>query len=488
MERTYVTYRQFGAAGDGVQDDFPAIVACHAYANDHHLDVHADPDAEYYIGGRGLTAKIMTNTFWGNARFIIDDRVLEDISAPCFQVVSEFTPFTPAITAIAKGQQTLSFPHEGTVYVQVTCSDYKVYIRKGPNKDSGSDPSEAFLVDPEGNVLNRINWDYTSISSIWAKRVDDAPIVLDGGIFTTIANHWICEYKAHARGILVTRSHVTIRNLQHFVTGEGEQGAPYSGFIRGEHCYDLLICDTLLTPHWTYWMESKIPGQMVGMGTYDLTFNSTIGTKLLRVRQSRDITDERYWGIMGSNFSKELLIEDCVLSRFDAHCGITNGVLRNSVFGFAGVNLTGFGDFLIENCTVMASNFLRLREDYGAFFDGTLTIRNCTWKPCFDKDMHIIYSRNEGDHDFGYPCMMPSEIYIDGLTVDDSAVSADKTLHIFTEYDSDYREGKPFAYKTCDRIIIAGVANASGRAVGLCRSAEQFRHCLLQWTDSQTGV
>ena len=33
MENKILTYEEFGAVGDGINDDLPAIVACHAEAN-----------------------------------------------------------------------------------------------------------------------------------------------------------------------------------------------------------------------------------------------------------------------------------------------------------------------------------------------------------------------------------------------------------------------------------------------------------------------
>jgi hypothetical protein len=41
-EQKYLTYEQFGAVGDGVTDDMPAIVACHNYANEKNLPVRAN--------------------------------------------------------------------------------------------------------------------------------------------------------------------------------------------------------------------------------------------------------------------------------------------------------------------------------------------------------------------------------------------------------------------------------------------------------------
>lgn len=48
---TLVRYSDFGAVGDGVTDDFEALVKAHTYANENDLPVVADEDATYYIGG-----------------------------------------------------------------------------------------------------------------------------------------------------------------------------------------------------------------------------------------------------------------------------------------------------------------------------------------------------------------------------------------------------------------------------------------------------
>ena len=57
-ESGVVHYEDFGARGDGVTDDQPAIARAHAYANKHNLPVKAAPDAKYYIGGVVETGEI----------------------------------------------------------------------------------------------------------------------------------------------------------------------------------------------------------------------------------------------------------------------------------------------------------------------------------------------------------------------------------------------------------------------------------------------
>ena len=50
------------------------------------LSVFADETATYYIGGKNMTATVMTDTDWSTARFIIDDTDVENRSAWIFNI------------------------------------------------------------------------------------------------------------------------------------------------------------------------------------------------------------------------------------------------------------------------------------------------------------------------------------------------------------------------------------------------------------------
>ena len=81
-----VTYEEFGAVGDGKADDQKAIVAAHAAANKRKLPVRAGDGKTYYIGGGAKVAVIKTDVDFGTAKFVIDDRNLENVKAPVFRV------------------------------------------------------------------------------------------------------------------------------------------------------------------------------------------------------------------------------------------------------------------------------------------------------------------------------------------------------------------------------------------------------------------
>ena len=55
-----IYYSEYGASGDGVTDDFDAIISAHAAANEAGLKVRADAGATYYIGAARKTAQVQT--------------------------------------------------------------------------------------------------------------------------------------------------------------------------------------------------------------------------------------------------------------------------------------------------------------------------------------------------------------------------------------------------------------------------------------------
>jgi len=469
--KKYVTYEEFGAVGDGLQDDMQAIARCHAYANEQGLPVRARDGAHYYIGGRAVTAYIKTDTDWGTARFTIDDRNVEDRQQNCFKAVPDGERFSVAVESLRRDQKTLDFPHSGTCYVSVENADRRVYIRKGLNMDDGFTATDRFLVDGEGNIQNPISWDYHKITEAWAISTDDKPITIRGGIFTTLANEEPSFYNYYERNLRIERSHVTVEGLSHYVENEGDQGAPYDGFISIKHSSFVTVKNCLMTAHKIYWTPSQIPGKPVAMGSYDLLANDSIQVRFENVTQTTDIHNKDYWGIFCSNFCKELHLKNCVLSRFDAHCGVTNGSIVGCSLGHQGVNLIGFGTFLIQDTTVTGLHFLNFRSDYGSFFRGTLTVKNCRWVPVPGKlrPMRVFFARNTGDHDFGYECSLP-EMDLE-LTVDDTHLE-NVSYVLFSDYDPDYAPGKPYPYGLPGKLH-ADIRALSGREIALCENPDR---------------
>ena len=254
-DRGWVSYRDFGARGNGEADDMEAIAATHAFANEHALKVKADHGATYYIGGRDRTAIIRTDTDFGSAAFIIDDTEVENRNAHVFLVNSGLQVFKPeGITSLKRNQEKIRISLPGTCLVTVVDSSVRRYIRFGPNQNDGYPQTDIFIVDREGNVDMDapIIWDFDQITDISALPIDEDTLTITGGRFTTIANRAESRYTYYSRGIAIRRSNVLVDGLEHRITGEGEQGAPYGGFINVRDCCNVTVQNTVLTGHNTY--------------------------------------------------------------------------------------------------------------------------------------------------------------------------------------------------------------------------------------------
>jgi hypothetical protein len=478
-----IRYSDLGAKGDGKTDDIDAIAAAHAFANQQGLPVKADDGATYFISGKNRTAVIRTDTEFGTASFIIDDTDVEDRTAFVFMVSSDLESFKlEGISTLKRNQQKISIPLPRTCIVTVTDSNVKRYIRFGPNQNNGSAQTDIFIADKDGNVdMNApIIWDFDHITDITALPIDESTLTITGGRFTTIANNAESRYTYYTRGIAIRRSNVTVSGLEHRVEGEGDHGAPYGGFLSISDCSYVTVRNTILTGRKTYQTIGSA-GVPVSMGTYDISVNRALNVSFVNCRQTNDIDDNKYWGIMGSNYSKNLLYDSCVFSRFDAHMGVANATIRNSTLGHQGINAIGSGVFTVENTTVRGRSLINLRPDYGSTWQGELLIRNCTFVPSGGRPVSasLISGSNSGQHDFGYTCYMPERITIEGLYVDDSKHPEQyEGPAIFANFNprlTDDSYGETFPYVITREVILKDVRIASGKPLRLSDNVFMFR-------------
>lgn len=479
-----VQYSELGAKGDGKTDDIESIAAAHAIANEHGLLVKADNGATYYIGEKPRTAEIRTDTDFGTATFIIDDTKVQNRNAPVFQVTSDLQPFKPqGILSLKRNQKSINTRFPQTSLVTVSNNQVKHYIRFGPNQDNGSAQTDIFIVDKSGNVDMDapIIWDFDNITDVSAIPMDEKILKISGGHFTTIANKAESKYTYYARNITIKRSNVIIDGLTHHITGEGEHGAPYGGFININNCAFVTVKNTVLTGHKTYRTIGSA-GEPVSMGTYDISVNHALNVSFINCRQTNDINDSRYWGIMGSNYSKNILFDSCTFSRFDAHKGVANATIRNSTLGHMGINAIGSGTFTVENATIHARSLINLRSDYGSTWEGIFIIRNCTFAPKagVSNNTSLINGSYSGQHHFGYTCYMPERILIENLKIDDTNHPADyEGPAIFSDFnpkmkDETYHE--KFPYVLTREVVLKNVSTASGKSLKVSNNPFMFRN------------
>jgi hypothetical protein len=478
-----VHYSDLGAKGDGKTDDINAIAATHAFANLHGLAVKADKGATYYIGGKARTAIIRTDTDFGTAAFIIDDTEVQNRNASVFTVSSDLKPFKlEKISSLKRNQKKIDASLPGPCLITVTNANVKQYIRFGLNQNNGSSQTDIFVVDKNGNIdMNApIIWDFDQITDITALPIDENPLKITGGRFTTIANKAESKYTYYNRNIGIRRSNVLVEGLEHRITGEEDHGAPYGGFINIGDCSYVTLKNSILTGHRTY-STIGAADKPVSMGTYDLSANRALNVSFINCSQTNDINDSKYWGILGSNFCKNLLYDHCTLSRFDAHQGVANATIRNSTLGHMGINAIGSGILTVENSTIRGRSVVNLRPDYGSTWQGEVIIRNCVFVPADGKPVNssVISGSYSGQHDFGYTCYMPERITIENLRIDDSKHPENYGgPAIFSNFnpemtDNSYQE--KFPYVKTKQVTLKNVTTASGMALKISDNPFMFK-------------
>ena len=489
MEK-FVTYEQFGAIGDGIADDLAAIVKAHEFANANRLPVISDPKACYYLSGKALTAIIQTDTDWNDSKFIIDDRAVENNKVHIFDVQSSLSPVQVEISALKKGQKSLGFSLPHDCYINVTNDNVKQFIRFGLNQNNGSSQTDCFIAQKDGTIGNEIIWDFETVTQVTALPMDASTLTVKGGMFTTLANGEPSKYNYYARGINIHRSNVLVEGVSHFVIMEGETGAPYHGFIRVDDCANVLVKNCYFTGRKIY-VTIGAANLPVSMGSYDISIYRSINVSCVGCRQF-NITDTTRWGVYTSNFCKDLSVTDCVFSRWDAHMGCTNVVIKDSSLGHQCLNAIGHGQLTVENVHVYGARLINLREDYGSLWDGDLLVKDCVWhlREGTSEAVSILAASQREDHDFGYACTMPHHIVFENILVDDSHAAEDfQGVFLFSDYNplvTDQEIETTHPYQLPSSLTVHNVRTVSGRMVGLCNNpilAARFKKALGQEID-----
>ncbi len=484
----FVTYEKFGAAGDGVTDDFAAIYAAHNYANEKKLPIKADDTKTYYIhetriDGEVRTAEIKTNVEWGRAHFIIDDTDIISadgtgrFSKDIFSIVSDYEKETvtdPEILSklygIGEGTEKLGLALGYPALLVVYDDSQRVFRRSGsygPNSKVGVDAQEIILIDKDGNVdpSTPFMFNYPTVSKLEIIRIDIPPLTVSGGIFTTRAsrvNAWNPETKERigayiSRGLKINRSFTTLIGVEHYVEGEvttyehrdqNLRGAHYTGFYAASYANDVCIKNCVFSGRRYYYLAGtyEFNGAKVnkirleGCIQHNFEVEAEDGSKVFSMSRSPISETLRYWGIGGTNFCKNMEYYNCKLSRFDAHQGLYNGKIVNCKINF--MELTGKGDLLIENVDWNSPNpgetynsFSYLRGDYGCTWDGTITIKNCTAN--VERGDFYIFFHYFNNWYYGYPCVFPN-LVVDNLKI--NGLDEGAKVHIVTEGRSMLRE------------------------------------------------
>ena len=503
-----VSYEDYGAVGDGVTDDADAIRAAHEAANECGLPVLGRADATYYIGPIVETITVKTDTDWNGATFIFDDHKIRwDDSRRRAINVFTVAPDTvecyvaiPDGFSISKGQTNIGMTFDSPCMIKLESSEEKIYLRYGENANAGVNKNEIILVDADGNVdpSTPIQYDYHTLTKITRYSVGEKPISVGNGKVITIAPNpkeycpdYENNYCYYARGINVERSNTTVYNIKHVVQGEDmtieidrngdgvidkwgadkSYGVPYMGFFSFKKCNNAVMTDCLVQGHQAYSFYQSVGTGVARneMGSYDITANDCVNLQLLNIvqyenKETGEVITNRfmYHGVMGSNFCRNVVMDNCYVDRFDSHQGLHNAKITNSTLGF-GILVIGGGELYIENCyRVSGGAFVLLRSDYNSVFDGDLIMKNCRMGETVD---HIVNGTWRSFYN-GLPNYVLRNITVDGLVSDSGKVYVYK----FGGAVKSAVDDEVNKLYLPDSVRVSGVVDANGNSISMLPS------------------
>lgn len=482
---SFVRYSEFGAKGNGYTDDLAAIVKTHHFANSSGLRVEADPGATYYIGAVRNTAIIQTDVDWGDATFIIDDRDLTLESGGGTWVfkatpdLSSYSVEVPEGMTVMKDTKNIGITFDTDVMLQITDSNKRVFYRSGL-ENGGVVKSDVIIVKANGDVdpTTPPLFDFDTVTALSAQPINDTPITISGGTFVQYPNHQDLQGGYFKRGIAIARSNTTVYNLKFYFekwpdAELGGTSSAYEGFLTTTSAYNVLYDSCQMSGRLYY---------QGGKGTYGIGCEKSIKVTWYNCTQLNDINNTKFWGIMGSNGSKNLTYDSCYLSRFDVHAGSYNVTIKDSTIGEI-INLVGWGKAYLENVKLSGANnpwFIRLREDFGAIWDGEVIIKNCELVLKNNITSAYIFRADwTADHWYGYDVILPN-VVVDGFKIThQNGNDFNGQLYVFkklSEYSRDLRYD--------DVNPLTAPATVSLKGVNYNVSMVEGTHCEVIFSDT----
>lgn len=417
-----INYKQFGAVGDGMNDDGLQIKQAHQLANTLGLPV-INESGEFWIKGTHRI-EIQTNVRWGHTILHIDEG-LNTRTDPRFIVSSRYREIPIEMSSVAKAAL-LEKLKPGTTLIPelvdyknclvfVVDADDKVGIRYGYPRHRGWSKEEFFYVEEHGRIVGEIAWSFHNYTSLIAYPCDENVLIIEGGTFFLSGDSPGVDYEGYwYNGFVVNRSRTIIRNQWIGLEPGREDVAldPRRAFYSFERVYDVILENVRLIP----WEKDRPgTGRDVPQGTYGLGGNRTLNATF------RNITAEGsaiHWGVFGTNLFKNFRIEHCRLNRVDVHFHCWNLYVKDSEIGYKGFTLTGGGDLFIENTKRYGNQFINFRRDYGARWDGHIRLRNCRLIVEHEDAKAVALNYVPADFDYKYPIGYGRSIKVDDFTFD----------------------------------------------------------------------
>ena len=436
-------------------DDYYVIKTAHDCANKYNLPVSVTKGIYHIYKKNNETISVQTNTNFNDSTIYVHDEystIYNYIDSNIFKIEPNkneaceqltMNNFNNAFTSLA--------PSTGKYFVYITEQNGdKVYHRnKGGSIVQEKNKREALRIY-DGVVQDPITWNYHNSTIKYSRcPIPSQQLQFENANFRTMVRVDCdkCGDGYAKRSIALTRSNTKISNIKHYYVDKNDKNVyeihhRYHSFIEISKVADTLVENSMIYPLY-------YNGSSGRDSTYDMTIHSSVNVELDGVKMYEDSThnqmnDEDYWSVMTTYECKNLTVNNSYLNTVSAHTNVYNLTVRNTTLGSRGVIVTGTGDrqdnmINIENVTWRYGDYLiRLRVDYGATWNGTISIKNSKISHVSSSTVTGVkleaISNNIGKK-FGQPICNPTKVTIDGLEIKTSKVNK---FRVFNESKSDY--------------------------------------------------
>lgn len=430
-----IFYKDFGAIGNGIANDYEAIKKAHDYANLYGHHVVSEKRATYYIGNAPQSIIIRTNVNWSDSTFIIDDKnidssdsartvsiftVASDYEVKAFDEENEFIKSINHLGGLTSDTQRIDLKLGYPALLVIENSNRKNYIGYGEDKNSAPYQTETVIIDKDGFIDKDtpIVHDYTEVTRINAYRIDDAPIIISGGTFIRKINNEICKGSYYERNIQICRSNVTLEYIRYEIDSESENNYstnPYKAFLNIENSNNVTVSNCTVMAHKLSYLQNQ-DSTVIPLESYMFSVSTSNNITWYNFIQSNfysidGITpDTERYGIISCEHSKNLACKNSTFSLFKANTGVYNISILSSTL--SGIEVVGSGTLTVEDTYVYNNTLINLTEVYGSYWNGDIIIKNSFIN---FKSNPTVIGGTWYNHDFGYTTCMPRKITIDNL-------------------------------------------------------------------------
>lgn len=372
-----VSYQEFGAKLNGVDDDYLYIKECHEYANKYGLDVIQRIGTIYIHGEHNDPIIIQTNTDISGCTLVMDDTCvghnIYNIAEDEDNQLENVTDVVQSDLFIGANEIPSLSTYKESFFI---CTGERTIGIRPP--DTVYKSKECFTILSDGVLMDgKLYCDYTvNDFNLLVKKINTKSIKVRLPRlyinFTSVESNF-SKYFIVTRNNTILYLYEEIKYTPLFPTTGDNTNATSLTSISGAFGVKII--------GGTGENKGKLPNEELSRTSY--IFNISLSSFI----EIKNITFYRGWGLMNTEFIKEIKVYNSIINRFDNHFGISNLVIEDcTIVGNNNCINIGYGNgniyinrikwIIAKTSSDTAYSLAQFREDIRLSYQGNVNISN----------------------------------------------------------------------------------------------------------------